>query len=182
MLDAFHERGVAGPMRCEREAALGVIGRTLAVESPEISRQNVRGKFITLAPPAVPDTADIIVAVGFVVTQLSGQQTAQTEQTRLNLEHGIRAGLPMSACLGEVLHGPGVVFVAERTEQSFPQRLFPSDVLSAGAKVRRFVLETDMRSLIQQRHERGRIEFAQRSGAFAEKVFGQSADGIVFEL
>src|ERR1017187_8951210 len=125
-------------MRGEREPPLRMIGRTKSVKFPDRSRQNAIAEFITRAPPAVPDLAQIIVAALLRAGQFRRKQAADAKKPGLHFKDipaaELRRRRPQPGLLlGVVLHRPAVVFVAERAEQALPKRLFPAAVPGAGA-------------------------------------------------
>ena len=78
--------------------------------------------------------AQVTIRARRAAAQFGRQQSAEAEQPGLQGQRRIRARRPARARFGEALHRPDVVLVAERAEQTFPQRLFPADVPGAGAK------------------------------------------------
>lgn len=48
------------------------------------------------------------------------------------------------------MHGPGIVFIAQRAEDTFPERLFPAGLSRARLELRRFAAETDCARVAQE--------------------------------
>jgi len=94
---------------------------------------------------------------------------------------GLHCGQQTRALFGEVLHGPNIVFIAERAKQIFPKRLFPSGAFGAGAKLGGFGFEPRARCLVQKPGQFGFGEVAQGGATFAAEIFGQGTQRFVFE-
>ena len=143
-------------MRRQREPTQRMIHRAYTMKAPEISREHAVHKLFTLTPPTIPNAAQVIIRARQAPTQVSRQQSTETEQSSLKGQQRIRARHPPRPLFGQALHRPEVVFVTERPEQTFPQCLFPADVLSARPERRRLVLQPDVRRLMQQICQRRR--------------------------
>ncbi len=137
-------------MRRERKPPLRMIRRAQAVKFPDGARQNAVRKFIALAPPAIPDAAQIGVRTFLRPGQFHRQQAADAEQSRLKCKWRFGAARPEQTRFRQILHRPGVVFVAERAEQALPQGLFPAGVPRPRGKLRGLGLQTDASGLAQK--------------------------------
>src|ERR1700756_4702607 len=80
------------PMCGESEASWRVVCRKEAVEAPRAAGQNKICEFFALAPPLVPDGAEIFVRSGLAARQFGGKQSADAEQSRLTFHHFARSG------------------------------------------------------------------------------------------
>src|SRR5437867_4206030 len=98
-----------------------MVGGAQAMESPKFARQDAVRVLIALAPPLVPNAAEIIVRSGFRAGQFGRQQTAQSEEPRLQGER-LRTGTgPARTQFGQTLHRPDIVRVTQRAKESFPE-------------------------------------------------------------
>ena len=72
---------------------------------------------------------------------------------------------------GEPFHRPGVVLVAERAEEAFPEGPVPADASGATGEIAGLALETDERRLADERVARVDGQLLQRRAATAEELF-----------
>src|SRR5262249_7911196 len=104
------------PTRRECEAALRVIGRTQAMKPPDISRQYAIREFVALAPPLIPDAADVVISPGLGTAEFGWKEVADSEQPRLNRQRFGPWSCPPRAKLRDPMHRPDIVFITERSE------------------------------------------------------------------
>jgi hypothetical protein len=73
---------------------------------------------------------------------------------------------------GDALHGPGVVFVPQRTEEALPECLFPANLSGPSAQLGGLGLQPHSGGLPEHFIELGRCQIAERSGASAHQQAG----------
>src|SRR5205823_5213338 len=129
LLELADQIAIHRPLGGQSQPPLRMVGRTQAMESPEIGGQNAVGERITLAPPKIPNGAEVTSVLRS--RQFGGKHSAETEQPRLDRNWFGMSRAPAWTQLAQPLHGPHIMFVAERAKQTFPECLFPSGVASA---------------------------------------------------
>src|SRR5260221_362344 len=124
-------------MRCERDAALRMIGRTQSMKLPDRTRHRAISERIPLSPPKIPKPAQIIVRAGLLTGKFGREQATDAEQPRLKSEGAEIAGgrSDARAQFRQSLHRPDVVFVAQGAQPAFPQGLFPARLPRARLKL-----------------------------------------------
>jgi len=158
-----------------------MVGRTQSVKFPDGTGQNAIAELIAFPPPAIPNPAQITVRAFLGAGQFRRQQTAETKKPGLQRKGRVRVAQPARAQFGKILHGPDVVFVAERAEQAFPQRLLPAGVPGAGAELFRLAWKRTRGGGVQNPALPRFIQFAQGHAALAAQFFGQVARRIIFQ-
>ncbi len=112
------------------KATHGMVGGAQAGKAPELGGENVRLQFITHAPPMIPKDAEVFAGGWSLGGQVSGKQSSHSQQSRLPTKCvGRFIFVEGGYSLGEILHGPSVVFVAKRPKESMPERSFPSGLM-----------------------------------------------------
>src|SRR5439155_6052699 len=86
LLQLVRQMARGQPMRGEGEPTLRMVGRAKPAETPQTARQNEIGELLPLAPPMVPDAAQVMVRAGPGAGRLGRQQAADPEQARLQRE------------------------------------------------------------------------------------------------
>ena len=136
------------PMGGQRQAALRLVGRTKAVQAPEILWQ-LHGRGIFRSRATNGPTRFASIRRGGVVR--GRQETAHAQQPRLQaLAPTPRRPLSSRQQFGHALHGPDILFVTERAKKSLPKRLLPAGLARADFQFAGFALETDQRGLLQK--------------------------------
>src|SRR6185312_4907161 len=108
------------------EPPLGMIGGALAVKAPDLARQDAIGEFLALAPPAIPNGAQVAVSASLGPGQFGRQQSRHAEQPRLQCQGRTSRRAPAAAVFREALHRPNIVFITQSAKDAFPQRLLPA--------------------------------------------------------
>ncbi len=147
-----------------------MVGRAHSSEPPEELGQDEVDEFVAVAPPMIPEGAEVGAAGGGLARGIVGQQTAQAQESGLETQGGVGGNLRGMAEVREVFreaaHGPDVVAVAEGGAQSFPEGLFPAGLAGAGGEFATFSLEADAGGLFEE---------------FAKERIGQVSEGAVTE-
>jgi len=71
-----------------------MICRTQAAKFPRRPRQNAIIEFIAFTPPAIPNPPQIAITRGLRPGQFQRQQTADPQQSRLQVKYRIHAARP----------------------------------------------------------------------------------------
>src|SRR5687767_1817244 len=100
-------------MRGKSEPAMGMIRRTQAIQPPQCFRQSTITECVALAPPLIPDGAEVMVRAALAPRKFVRQQSADAKQSRLTFEDGRLSVCQPAAQFADALHGPDVLFVAE---------------------------------------------------------------------
>ncbi len=87
--------------------------------------------------------------------------------------------MPARTQFGKTLHRPDIMFVTERAENAFPQRLLPADLPCAGVKLGGLALQADECGFVQQFQQLLLGQFPQRRGATAQHFLGQRRSRLV---
>src|SRR5580765_3475886 len=155
------------------QTTLRMIWWSDTMKAPEFPREHAIGILIALAPPLVPDASKIVVRAGLRARKFSGQQAAESEESRLQCE-GLRAvSRPTGAQFGQALHRPNIFFIPERAKEPFPKGLFPIGLFCASTKLRRFAFQPDLCRLMKQLCHLLRFQFTQGRATFTPQLFGK---------
>ena len=85
-LQAGGKIATSEPMGCQSESALGMVGRALPMEMPETAWQDAILVLLPVAPPAIPDAAEIALRYGSSSGDFVREQIANAEQACLEIE------------------------------------------------------------------------------------------------
>ena len=101
----------------------GPVGRAQSMKRPNVPWQDALGQAVAVAPPLVPQRAEVSIGE-FVAGKLIRQESAHAEHAGKYHDWLIRLAKFWQQ-FGQAPHGPTVLLVAQRGEQSLPERLPP---------------------------------------------------------
>ena len=133
----WNDISVRQPVRRQREPPLRMIGRAQAVKFPGRARQDAIVKFIALAPPEIPDAAQIAVRAFLRPGQFRRQQTADAEQPRLQFKRRICAARPARVLFPPDFASARRCVCSPARGTSFPTAPVPSRRVGRGREIAR---------------------------------------------
>jgi hypothetical protein len=170
VLEAGFPSGIRDPGGGKGEPALGVVCGADAVEPPEECGHGSGLKGVPLPPPEVPKPAGPGAFAGF-----GRQEAAEPQEPGLPRLAWIAGVARVSSGLGQLfsdpVHGPGVVLVAQGTEDPLPQCLVPAHPACPGPELVALGLEADLCGLAENLDEHGFRQFQERVAAIALEPF-----------